>query len=283
MKFSANLFLLSAMIILNTSCEKEINLNLKDVSPKLVVEGEVLLGKDTLINEQKIKLSLSANYLGRSFPEPVTNAVVEVTDGVNTYPYAHISNGVYKSIFTASANKTYQLTIKYGNDVYVANEVLRDGGAKIDDLSVNFIPGAFGDPGGNFLTLNTKDPENEKNFYLWRLYINNKFMMTATPGNRRSTIQTDEFFNGQKLVDYLPSDEFPVEAGDTAEMQQLNISEQMYNFYYSIFTLTAASSVTGDVPPGKILGNIINTTNSKKSALGYFGACSISIKRKYIK
>lgn len=56
----------------------------------------------------------------------------------------------------------------------------------------------------------------------------------------------------------------------------------MYNYYYSIFNLTAASSITGDVPPGKILGNVVNITNPKKNALGYFGACSISIKSKQL-
>ena len=65
-------------------------------------------------------------------------------------------------------------------------------------------------------------------------------------------------------------------------MEQLNISEQMYNYYYSIFNLTASSPVSGDVPPGKILGNIVNRSNQIDYALGYFGACSISIKTKRI-
>ena len=65
-------------------------------------------------------------------------------------------------------------------------------------------------------------------------------------------------------------------------MQQFNLSEQMYNYYCSIFNLTAASSITGDVQPGKILGNVINITNPKKNALGYFGACSISINSKQL-
>ncbi len=147
---------------------------------------------------------------------------------------------------------------------------------------MSYIPGSFGDPGGNFITLNTVDPIAEDNFYLWKLFINNKFMMTATPGNRYRTIQKDVFFNGQSLIDYLPTDEFPVEDGDIAQIHQLNISEQMYNFYYSIFNLTAASNVTGNLPPGNIKGNVTNLNRPEKNALGYFGACSVSIKRKYI-
>jgi hypothetical protein len=73
-----------------------------------------------------------------------------------------------------------------------------------------------------------------------------------------------------------------VVTGDIARMHQLNISEQMYNYYYSIFNLTGSSPVSGDVPPGKIRGNILNLNKSDKNALGYFGACSVSIRAKTI-
>jgi hypothetical protein len=36
------------------------------------------------------------------------------------------------------------------------------------------------------------------------------------------------------------------------------------------------------VPPGNIKGNIVNLNKPDKNALGYFGACSISIKTKSI-
>lgn len=263
------------------SCEKEINLNLKTGTPDLVVEGNILYGLDTTITIQEIQLTQTTNYLGNSKPNPVINATVKVIEGNNTYNFTYSGNGIYRSSFVAGLNKTYQLVINHEGDTYEARERIRSGPA-IEKIDAKFFPGAFGDPGGDFLTLTTTDPANETNFYFWRLFINNKFMITATPGNRYRSIQKDEFFNGQKLIDYLPSDEFPVVAGDTAQLQQLNISEQMYNYLSAIFNLTAGSSVSGDVPPGKILGNVINVTRPNKSALGYFGACSISIKTKKV-
>jgi hypothetical protein len=263
------------------SCEREINLDLKNTFPKLVVEGNVLLGSDTLIEQQEIKLSLSANYTGNNMPEPVTNATVRVKEGVNTYEYVHVGNGLYRSEFTAISGKQYQLTIEYNGDLYEAAETMRSGPV-IDSLTVVFQEGAFGDDGGDFVALNTVDPADQVNYYMWRLLINNVFLMNATPGNRYRSIQKDEFFNGQPLIDYVPSDEFPVLPGDLVEMQQYSISEQMYNYYYAIFNLTAPSSITGDIPPGRVLGNVVNKTDSEKSALGYFGACSISIKTKQL-
>ena len=263
------------------SCEKEIDLELKNTTPKLIVEGNILMGLDTLIQQQEIKLTRSANYTGNSIPEPISNAVVSVFDGQNTFNFSYTSNGVYKSSFAANANKTYKLSISYDGDTYEASEKMQTG-AVIDSLSIKFFPSALGSPEGNFITINTVDPANEKNFYLWRLFINNKLMINPSPGNIYRAIQKDEFFNGQPLFNYLPFDNFPVISGDLTRMEQLNISEQMYNYYYSIFNLTASSPVSGDVPPGKIRGNILNLNKSEKNALGYFGACSISIKTKSI-
>lgn len=271
-----------ATATLFTSCEKEINLDLKNTSPKLVVEGNILWGIDTVINQQELKLSLSANYTGNTNPLPVTNAIVMVNDGTNTYTYNHIENGVYRSSFIAATNKTYKLIINYEGDEYNAYETLKAGGAAIDSLTVNYFPSALGSPEGNFITVNTTDPFNERNFYLWQLFINEQLMINPSPGNIYRAIQKDDFFNGQPLLNYLPFDNFPVVTGDIARLHQLNISEQMYNYYYSIFNLTASSPVSGDVPPGNIKGNIVNLNKPDKNALGYFGACSISIKTKSI-
>lgn len=265
--------------ILSISCEKEINLELKNTSPKMVVEGNILLGLDTLIQQQEIKLTLSANYTGTASPQPITNAVVSVVEGSNRYIFSHTSNGRYQSNFIAEQNKTYKLNIIYMGENYEAIEKMARG-PKIDSLSVRYFPSALGSPEGNFITINTTDPSNERNFYLWRLYINEQLMINPSPGNIYRAIQKDEFFDGQPLYNYLPFDNFPVVERDIARMEQLSISEQMYNYYYSIFNLTASSPVSGDVPPGRITGNVINKSNPNKNALGYFGACSISIKVK---
>lgn len=270
---------LITVIISSISCEKETNLVLKNTNPKMVVEGNILLGLDTQIQQQSIKLSLSVNYTGNTSLEPITNATVSVVEGTNTYVFSHTSNGIYQSNFKAESNKTYRLIILYKGDTYEAIEKIANG-PKIDSLTVNYFPSALGSPEGNFITINTTDPSNERNFYLWRLYINNQLMINPSPGNIYRAIQKDDFFNGKALLNYLPYDNFPVVHQDIARMEQLSISEQMYNYYYSIFNLTASSPVSGDVPPGNITGNVINKTNPNKNALGYFGACSISIKVK---
>ncbi|OYQ38051.1 hypothetical protein CHU92_06790 [Flavobacterium cyanobacteriorum] len=263
-----------------SSCEEEISLEITGSPSKLVVEGNVLHGLDTLIQQQQIRLSLSAGYLGNSMPSPVTDALVRVVEGSHTYLYTHTGNGLYTSEFSASAGKTYKLLIDYAGNSYEATEFLKPGGAAIESLSVRYFPSALGSPAGNFITLNTADPIGERNFYLWQLYINGQLMVNPSPGNIYRAIQKDDFFNGQPLLNYLPYDNFPVVPGNSARMHQLNISEAMYNYYYSIFNLTGSSPFSGDVPPGNIRGNVLNTSDPQQNALGYFGACTISIKTK---
>lgn len=277
MKNIAIIAVLLSKLFLFSSCEKEIELDLKNATSKLILEGNILMGLDTLIQVQELKLTKSVNYTANSTLEPISDAKVSVSDGQNTFTFNHVGNGVYKSNFIAVAGKSYKLVIIYNEEVYEASETIKKG-PLIENLSVNYFPSALGSPEGNFITVNTIDPENDRNFYLWRLYINKRLMINPSPGNIYRAIQKDDFFNGQPLFNYLPFDNFPVFSGDTTVMEQLNISEQMYNYYYSIFNITSSSPVSGDVPPGKILGNIVNKTNPNKNALGYFGACSVSIK-----
>jgi len=90
MKKTFYILRLLIVLICFNSCEKVINLDLKNNTPKLVVEGNILLGLDTLIERQEIKLSSSAKYTGNVFPVPVTNATVKVKEGANTYDFSHV-------------------------------------------------------------------------------------------------------------------------------------------------------------------------------------------------
>ena len=109
MKLIKTICLLVTSAAIFTSCEKEINLDVKNITPKIVVEGNILWGIDTVIKHQELKLSLSANYTGNSNPLPVTNAIVMVNDGTNTYTYNHSGNGLYANSFIEANNKTYKL------------------------------------------------------------------------------------------------------------------------------------------------------------------------------
>jgi len=163
MKKTFYILRLLIVLICFNSCEKVINLDLKNNTPKLVVEGNILLGLDTLIERQEIKLSSSAKYTGNVFPVPVTNATVKVKEGANTYDFSHVGNGIYRSNFTGQINRVYQLIITYDGDTYEGIETLKNG-PKLDSLSIVYQDGAFGDDGGDFVAINTKDPADQKNF-----------------------------------------------------------------------------------------------------------------------
>lgn len=270
-----------SLVLLSMGCEKEITIDLGTTSPRLIVEGNVLAGIDTVIHVQTIRLTATAPYTGTSNPAPVTNATVSVSEGSSTHTYTHISNGLYQCTFLAQAGKAYRLRIVHQGDTYEATETIKTG-PPIQSLGIKYFPSALGSPEGDFIVLNTFDPAGDRNFYFWRLFINGTLMINPSPGNIYRAIQKDDFFNGQPLTNYLPYDNFRVIKGDRAVMEQYNISEAMYNYYYAVFNLTASSPVSGDIPPGNIRGNVVNLSNRQRDALGFFGACSISIKRKRV-
>lgn len=267
--------------LLATACEKEISIDLGTTSPRLVVEGNVLAGIDTVINVQTLRLTATAPYTGTAMPAPVINATVSVLEGSTIHPYTHRGSGLYQSTFVAQPGKTYTLRIAHQGDTYQASETIQTG-PPIQSLGIKYFPSALGSPEGDFIVVNTTDPADDRNFYFWRLFINGTLMINPSPGNIYRALQKDEFFNGQPLTNYLPYDNFRVIKGDRAVMEQYSISEAMYNYHYALFNLTASSPVSGDVPPGNIRGNVINLSNRQRDALGFFGACSVSIKTKKV-
>ena len=70
------------MLLLQTSCEDVIELNLNTAEPKLVIEASINWLKGTSGNEQIIKLSLTAPYFNDTVP-PANGATVLITDQNN--------------------------------------------------------------------------------------------------------------------------------------------------------------------------------------------------------
>ena len=70
------IFLISTLLLF-TSCEKVINLNLKNAAPVIVIEGEVINGSLT----QEVKISRTVSFSDTSIFNPVSSAAVTITTG----------------------------------------------------------------------------------------------------------------------------------------------------------------------------------------------------------
>src|SRR5690606_16309831 len=156
------LFIIS-VLILQTSCEEIIELDLNNAEPKLVIEASINWVKGTSGNEQFVKLSLTAPYFDSTVP-PATGATVVITDQYNVvYNFVEEgTSGIYKNTeFVPIINSTYSLHITYNDEVYTATETLKSV-VPIDYVGQTLEGGFSGED--TELKAYYTDPADEKNF-----------------------------------------------------------------------------------------------------------------------
>ena len=112
------------IIILFTSCEKVVDIDVPSIEPKLIVDAsfEVLFNQSPVVANTTVKLSLSADYFDEEIPA-VTNAVVTLTNlSDNTIiPFVDTNaDGKFNPIasFIPADDTEYELTIIYNNEIY---------------------------------------------------------------------------------------------------------------------------------------------------------------------
>jgi len=106
-------------LVLLSSCEKEINIDLNTTNPRVVIEGNVS-NKD---GESVVKITKTQNF-DETTPFPtVSDAFVSITDTVlsKTYILTESELGIYKNPeLIGTIGKTYKLEVRIGEDIFTA-------------------------------------------------------------------------------------------------------------------------------------------------------------------
>jgi hypothetical protein len=264
-KFISIIVVLLSFTIL-TSCEDVINVDLPSSQPRLVVDASIQWQKGTTGNEQKIKLTTTADYFSSTIPV-VSNATVFITNENNTiFTFTEIPNsGEYVcDNFIPEINKTYVLTIVYNGETYTATETLKSV-PQINSIEQRDDLGFSGDEIG--VKIKFQDNANEENQYLFQFN-------TSAFSIPQFDVLDDRFSQGNEMF-ALYSDQ-QLEVGDTIDFKLFGISRTYYN--YMNILLGVAGSNNGSpfsTPPATVRGNLINSSNAKNYAFGYFNLSEI--------
>jgi len=257
-----------------TSCEDVVQVDLKTQSPKLVIAAAINWYKGTTGNEQSIKLSTTANYYDNTIPV-VSGAVIYVTNSAKKrYNFLEIpSTGEYVCRdFEPVIDETYTLTIKEGNNVYSASEILKSI-APITKLIQNNNGGITKDKIEVKAYFN--DPPDQTNYYCYNYNYSNK-----VTGNYAS--EEDRFFNGNEFFSVSYNDD--LKPGDQVEVRHVGISQNYFNYLAVLISLAGDSGrLPFQTPPVTIRGNILNLTNNDNYPLGYFSLSEVDSKKYTIK
>jgi len=257
------LYILSVLLILLfTSCEKVVEINVPSIDPKLIIDAsfEVFFDNSPITAKTIVKLTSSADYFDEIIP-PVTNATVFLTNLLNNTIIIFSdenADGNYEPIipFIPADNTAYELTVIYENetykgsatkvkstpftDVFQGDETLFSG--KETELKVSFV-----------------DAPIVENYYLFD-FSKNLFL----------TIE-DRFFNGSEYNFSFFYQEEELELPETVTVKMSGISKDYFSYFRVLVSQSGQNSGGPfESVPSSLLGNMINKTNENNFPLGYF-------------
>ncbi len=228
------------------SCQKVIQLDLKEMEQKNVIEGFITEGETS----HYVKITKTLSFDKNEAYPTVDNATVVVTDNLgNVATYALISPGVYETTgYLGVSGRTYTITVTIDGEVFTAESSMPNV-TLLDGLEIAEIP--FGPQ--TFITVVPKyqDELNVENYYLFDIFINGE----KTKGiSVRDDKSADGQINQQPLFDF-------VESTDTVKIIMHCIDKLAFKYLYSVSANTG--SIASPANPDSNFGT---------SSLGYFSA-----------
>lgn len=263
-------------VVVFSSCEEKIELELDENYTRIVVEGEIT-------TEQKahlVKLTTSSSYFYNEKAPPVTAAQVSISDDQgNVFEMAEIpdESGMYYTdlLVAGVVGNTYTLIID-GVDVdqdgkdegYEATEKLLPQ-LPLDSLTFEYTETVI--RGGEEIkgyAVNIWGQENPTpgDYYQWR-YFKNGVLETDTISEY--AIVDDQLVNGNYIVEFTV---FIAQAqpGDTILVESRSMTKEYYEFIVSFMLETVWGGGGFGGPPANIKTNVSN------GGLGWFNASFVS-------
>lgn len=232
------------------SCEKEVNIDLHSVEPKLVIEGKVAENSLAMVKLTKTKdFGENNNY------PTLSGATIIVKDDVgNSETLIQNTSGWYKSsILKGVAGRTYSLSVTYEGKEYTATSKMPPP-VPIDSLTMFLIPTMD----YAFPRIHFKDPKGTtNNYYRQKVYINGKYIDTSAISAERldGVAMVSLVYISEKKLD---NEE--IRKGDKIMIELQSIDKAVYTYFDNLDNINNSQNNP--------------TSNISGGALGYFSAYS---------
>ena len=242
------------------SCNKVIELDLRDTEIKYVIEG-------VITNEPggcKVKLTESRNFNEDNQFKRVSGAIVKLKDNGAESMLTEVQPGIYEAnAITGTPGHVYELLVSIDNKSFTATCTMPQPVA-MDTLYVSRGPfGQF-----KFATIGYTDPAGINNGYRFVQYVN---------GVKEPTIfwDNDEFTDGQLVIMQLDAsadekdDPRNIKTGDQVTVEMQTLDEPVYRYWNTLRSGGGDGDGNTAAPANPI-------TNIKGGALGYFSAHTVN-------
>ncbi len=267
-------YIIIALSLCLFSCEKVIIVDLETASPRLVIDASIDWVKNTVGNEQTIKLSTTTGYYDSEFPT-VSGANVVVTNSKNVnFDFVEVSGkGEYVCTnFQPVIGETYTLKINLNGQTYTATETLTDVARIEENIEQNNTGGMGGDEVE--IIYYYQDSPSQLNNYLYSV-------VTPQVAFPQYSAESDENNQGNLTPVYYSYKD--LKPGDVVHLKLYGISKRYYDYFRKL--LAASGADTGPFPtiPSAVRGNITNQTQSDNYPYGYFRLSEVAVKDYVIK
>lgn len=247
--------------VMLAACEEEIETpGSEDFQPAIVVEG--VFTNEIKIQTLKLTTSTKVNYEGD--PAPVSNAVVNITDGsvVISMIEKVSGSGVYESAFPVGGTigKTYTLTLTHGGRTYTASDRMMPSG------SAEAVP-------------YTK-VDNE--FYEWSVPNNHtlqpgttfEWQVEVTHPKGPTNVVTYYNFTGLETSALFALNQMSMSlrfrAGTKIVQRKMSLSPEFYEYLKAVYSETVWKGDLYDVSPANV------PTNLSNGAHGFFRVSAVT-------
>ncbi|MXV50807.1 DUF4249 family protein [Pedobacter sp. HMF7647] len=253
-------------VLVFSSCEKVIDVDVDQSGSQLVIEGNL----SNIMATQKVKISRSVMFTDSNNFPAVSGAKVTVTDNQkNIITFRENSPGIYSVTYRGVPGRTYTLNVDIEGQTYTAISVMPSP-VKLDTLSLTDI--SFGSRKYDGVIAQYHDPAKTADQYRFLLSINGK-------QNKQIFVANDRLTNGNKMLTELypgfsdnDEDEQEFKPRDSIVVEMQCIDPNVFTYWYTLQSQEARGP-GGGVTPSNPPSNISN------GALGYFSAHTASARK----
>ena len=260
MRLVKTIFFFSALLLFY-SCEKVIDIKVKDSDVKYVIEGIITTGPGCKVYITRTKPFNEDNDFSN-----VSGATVKVKDNIIEHVLTESAPGVYETpLINGTPGHLYQLAVTINNQVFTAACTMPQS-VVMDTLYIS--PGPFGQ--FKFATVSFKDPAGINNGYRFVQYKN-------AVKDPMIFWENDEFTDGQESVVQLDTgvdekdDPRAINSGDEVTIEMHSLDDVIYKYWYSLRSGGGDGTSNTAAPANPV-------TNITGGALGYFSAHTVDRK-----
>jgi Domain of unknown function (DUF4249) len=252
-----NIIIAIAIVAACSSCEKVVNVDLKNAEPKIVIEGVV----DNSGKPASVKITKSVSFSNTSIAPTVSGALVKISDDAgNNFTLLETTPGVYtNSSLVGQIGKTYTLSVLNAGVNYTGKSKMPRQ-APIDTVYQESVTIPGNAPGsaasiGKIATLVYTDLVGFGDNVQVVQTINGKLDNTLNVGD-------DQFTDGSDLpYQIYPNPNTKIKTGDVVKLELRFIDKNVFRYLNGILEIQGGNTVPAN-PDSNISGG----------ALGYFSA-----------